>query len=207
VLYPYPDDLVIATKGGLERPGPGQWVPNGRPDYLRRACEGSLKRLRLGEIALYQWHRSDPKVPLEESVGALVDLKDEGKIRHIGISNVTEDELRRAQQLTPIVSIQNRYNLTDRKSEDLVDLCEQEELVFIPWGPLADAETGPVADMAARHSATAQQIALAWLLARSPAMLPIPGTASVAHLEQNVAAAAIKLEPEEIEELNHLLEG
>ncbi|MDQ1399602.1 MAG: pyridoxine 4-dehydrogenase [Acidimicrobiaceae bacterium] len=206
VLYPYPDDLVIATKGGLERPGPGQWVPNGRPDYLRRACEGSLKRLRLGEIPLYQWHRPDPKVPLEESVGALVELKDQGKIRHIGISNVTEDELRRAQELTPIVSIQNRYNLTDRKSEDLVDLCEQEDLVFIPWGPLADADTGPVADIGARHSATAQQIALAWLLARSPAMLPIPGTASVAHLEQNVAAAAIKLDPEEIEELNHLME-
>lgn len=207
VLYPYPDDLVIATKGGLERPGPGNWVPNGRPDHLRRACEGSLKRLRLDQIPLYQFHRPDPKVPLEESVGALVDLKDEGKIRHIGLSNVNEDELRRAQQLTPIVSIQNRYNLTERGSEDLVDLCEQEELAFLPWGPLGDADTGPVADIATRHSATVQQIVLAWLLAGSPAMLPIPGTSSVAHLEENVAAASIKLDPEEVETLNHLKNG
>jgi aryl-alcohol dehydrogenase-like predicted oxidoreductase len=204
VLYPYQDELVIATKGGLERPGPGQWVANGRPDYLRRACEGSLKRLRLDQIALYQWHRPDPKVPLEESVGALMDLKDEGKIRHIAVSNVTEDELRGIQAMTPVVSMQNRYNLTDRRSDDLVDLCEQEELVFVPWGPLADADTGPAADIAARHSATVQQVALAWLLARSPAMLPIPGTSSVAHLEENVAAASIKLDPEEVEELNHL---
>ncbi len=203
-LYPYPDDLVIATKGGLERTGPGQWPVNGRPKHLRQACEGSLKRLRLDEIPLYQWHRPDPKVPLEESVGALVDLKNEGKIRHIGLSNVTEHELRQAQLLTPIVSIQNRSNLTDRRSETMVDLCEQEDLVFLPWGPLADADTGPAADMARRHSATVQQIVLAWLLARSPAMLPIPGTSSLSHLEQNVAAASIKLDPEEVETLNHL---
>jgi aryl-alcohol dehydrogenase-like predicted oxidoreductase len=203
-LYPYPEDLVIATKGGLVRPGPYKWEPNGRPDHLRRACEGSLKRLRLDQIPLYQFHRPDPKVPLEESVGALVELKDEGKIRHIGLSNVTEDQLREAEELTPIVSIQNRYNLTDRHSEDLVDLAEQEELVFIPWGPLSDADTGPVADIAKRHSATVQQIVLAWLLARSPAMLVIPGTSSVAHLEENVAAASIKLDPEEVAELNHV---
>jgi aryl-alcohol dehydrogenase-like predicted oxidoreductase len=206
-LYPYPEDLVIATKGGLVRPGPGQWEPNGRPDHLRQACEGSLKRLRLDQIPLYQFHRPDPKVPIEESIGALVDLKNEGKIRHLGVSNFNEHQLRQAQDITPIVSLQNRYNLTERGSEDLVDLCEQEELVFLPWGPLADADTGPAADIAQRHSATVQQIALAWLLARSPAMLPIPGTSSVEHLEENVAAAAIKLDPEEIEELNHLQAG
>jgi pyridoxine 4-dehydrogenase len=204
-LYPYPDDLVIATKGGLERTGPGQWPVNGRPKHLRQACEGSLKRLRLDSIPLYQWHRPDPRVPLEESVGALVDLKNEGKIRHIGLSNVTEAELREALEITPVVSIQNRYNLTDRRSEPLVDLCEQEDFVFLPWGPLADAGTGPAADMARRHSATVQQIALAWLLACSPAMLPIPGTSSMAHLEENVAAAHIKLDPEEVETLNHLI--
>jgi aryl-alcohol dehydrogenase-like predicted oxidoreductase len=203
-LYPYPDDLVIATKGGLERPGPGQWTPNGHPKHLRQACEGSLKRLRLDAIPLYQLHRPDPRVPLEESIGTLVELKSEGKIRHIAVSNVTEHELRQAQDLTPIVSIQNRFNLTDRRSEDLVDLCEQESLVFLPWGPLADADTGPMSEIARRHTATVQQIVLAWELARSPQMLPIPGTSSMAHLEENVAAAGIKLEPEEIEELNHL---
>jgi aryl-alcohol dehydrogenase-like predicted oxidoreductase len=207
VLYPYPDDLVIATKAGLERPGPGKWVSNGRPKHIRQACEGSLRRLRLDCIPLYQFHRPDPKVPLEESIGAFIDLKDEGKIRHIGISNATEEELRRAQELTPIVSIQNRYNLMDRRSEDLIDLCDQEDLVFLPWGPLGDADTGPVSEIAARHSATVQQIVLAWELARSPQMLPIPGTSSVAHLEENVAAASIKLDPEEIEELNHLKEA
>ncbi|HEX3539562.1 MAG TPA: aldo/keto reductase [Acidimicrobiales bacterium] len=203
-LFPYPDDLVIATKGGLERPGPGQWTPNGHPKHLRQACEGSLSRLRLDAIPLYQFHRPDPKIPIEESIGALVELKEEGKIRHIGVSNFNEHELREAQALTPVVSIQNRFNLTDRHSEDLVDLCDQEDLVFLPWGPLADAETGPAADIARRHSATVQQIVLAWELARSPQMLPIPGTSSLAHLEENVAAASIKLDPEELAELNHL---
>jgi aryl-alcohol dehydrogenase-like predicted oxidoreductase len=203
-LYPYPDDLVIATKGGLERTGPGQWPVNGHPKHLRQACEGSLKRLRVDAIALYQWHRPDPGVPVEESIGALIDLKDEGKIRHIGVSNVTEHQLRQAQDMTPVVSIQNRYNLMDRHSESLIDLCDQEGLVFLPWGPLGDAAEGPVGDMARRHDATPQQIVLAWLLARSPAMLPIPGTSSVAHLEENVAAADLKLDPEEIETLNHL---
>jgi pyridoxine 4-dehydrogenase len=203
-LYPYPDDLVIATKGGLERPGPGQWTANGHPKRLREACEGSLKRLRLGEIALYQWHRPDPKIPFEESLGALIELKEEGKIRHIGVSNVTEHELRRAQDMTPIVSVQNRFNATDRGSETLVGLCETESLAFLPWGPLSDADTGPAADIARRYDVTVQQLILAWLLARSPMMLPIPGTSSMEHLEENVAAARIELEPEDVETLNHL---
>jgi aryl-alcohol dehydrogenase-like predicted oxidoreductase len=202
-LYPYPDDLVIATKGGLERPGPGQWTANGRPKHLKAACEGSLRRLRLESIPLYQLHRPDPKVPLEESVGALVDLKDEGKIRHIGLSNVSEEELRQAQAMTPIVSIQNRYNLADRRSESMVDLCEQEAMAFLPWGPLGDADDGPAAGIAAKYGVSPQQVTLAWLLARSPAMLPIPGTSSLAHLEENVAAAALELTPDEIETLNH----
>ncbi|MDP9075260.1 MAG: aldo/keto reductase, partial [Actinomycetota bacterium] len=163
VLHPYPDDLVIATKGGLERPGPGQWTPNGRPKHLRQACEGSLRRLRLESIPLYQLHRPDPKVPLEESVGALIDLKDEGKIRHIGLSNVDEEELELALQMTPIVSIQNRYNLADRRSESLVDRCEDESLVLLPWGPLGDAEGGPADGIAAKYGVTPQQVVLAWL--------------------------------------------
>jgi len=201
-LYPYPDDLVIATKGGLERPGPGRWTPNGRPEHLRAACEGSLQRLKLEQIPLYQMHRPDPRVPLEESLGALVELKDEGKIRHIGLSNVTEQQLRRAERVTPVVSLQNRYNLTDRASESLIDLCEQEELVFLPWAPIQDLDRNQaVRRLAERRGATPQQIVLAWLLARSPAILPIPGTGSVGHLEQNVAAAGLKLAPDELASL------
>lgn len=202
-LYPYPEDLVIATKGGLVRPGPGRWTPNGRPEHLRAACEGSLQRLKLEQIPLYQLHRPDPKVPLEESLGALVELKDEGKIRHIGLSNVTEEQLRRAERVTPIVSMQNRYNLTDRASESLVDLCEQEELVFLPWAPIQNLDRNEaVRRLAERRSATPQQVVLAWLLARSPAILPIPGTGSVRHLEENVAAAGLKLAPDELASLN-----
>jgi aryl-alcohol dehydrogenase-like predicted oxidoreductase len=198
-LHPYPDDLVIATKGGLERPGPGEWVPNGDPQYLREACDASLERLRLDQIPLYQFHRPDPRVPLDDSIGALVELRDAGKIRHIGLSNVTEAELRRAEKLTPIVSIQNRYNVSDRRSDALVDLCEQESLIFIPWGPIQDLEGRPaVGKVAFRYGATPTQVVLAWLLARSPAMLPIPGTGSVAHLEENVAAAGLKLTPAEV---------
>src|SRR6516165_4191354 len=175
-LYPYPDDLVIATKGGLERTGPGRWPVNGRPEHLREACEGSLRRLRLDEIPLYQLHRPDPRVPIEESVGMLVTLKSEGKIRHIGVSNVTEHQLRQAQHLTPVVSIQNRYNVEDRDSDPIVDLCEQESLVFLPWAPIQDLDRNrQVQDLAARHDATPRQVALAWLIARSPAILPIPG--------------------------------
>ncbi|TCN32877.1 aryl-alcohol dehydrogenase-like predicted oxidoreductase [Kribbella orskensis] len=198
-LYPYPDDLVIATKGGLERTGPGQWPTNGRPEHLIEACEGSLRRLKLEQIPLYQFHRPDPAVPLEDSIGALVTLKEQGKIRHVGLSNVTEDQLRRAQRLTPIASIQNRYNVDDRRSESLADLCEQEQLVFLPWAPIQDLDNNrPVQDLAQRYNAEPRQIVLAWLLARSPSILPIPGTGSVSHLEDNIAAASIKLTPAEV---------
>jgi pyridoxine 4-dehydrogenase len=201
-LHPYADDLVIATKGGLERTGPGQWPVNGRPEHLVEVCEGSLRRLKLDQIPLYQFHRPDPSVPLEDSIGALVTLKEQGKIRHIGLSNVTEDQLRQAQRLTPIVSIQNRYNLGDRNSESLVDLCEQERLVFLPWAPIQNLDDNrAVREIAQRHSASPRQVVLAWLLARSPAMLPIPGTGTVSHLEDNVAAAAIELAPDEIASL------
>jgi pyridoxine 4-dehydrogenase len=201
-LFPYPDDLVIATKGGLERTGPGRWPVNGRPEHLIEACEGSLRRLRLDQIPLYQFHRPDPAVPLEDSIGALVTLKEQGKIRHIGVSNVTEDQLRRAQGLTPVVSVQNRYNIDDRRSEPLVDLCEQEQMVFLPWAPIQDlGSNSAVQEMARRHDASPRQIVLAWLLARSPSILPIPGTGSVSHLEENIAAAAIKLSPAEIASL------
>jgi aryl-alcohol dehydrogenase-like predicted oxidoreductase len=202
-LQPYPDDLVIATKGGLERTGPGRWPTNGRPEHLRDACEGSLRRLRLDQIPLYQFHRPDPEVPLEDSIGALAELKDAGKVRHIGVCNVTEAQLRRAQRVTPIVSVQNRYNVTDRSSEALVDLCEQEHLAFLPWAPILDLDRAPlVSEIADRRGATPRQVVLAWLLARSPAMLPIPGTGSVAHLESNVAAASVELAPEEVAALN-----
>jgi pyridoxine 4-dehydrogenase len=202
-LHPYPEDLVIATKGGLVRPGPGQWDPDGRPQHLRQACEGSLRRLRLDQIALYQFHRPDPHVPLEDSIGSLVALKEEGKIRHIGLSNVNEDQLRRAQAMTAIVSIQNRYNPVDRRSDTLVDLCEQEEMTFLPWAPIQNLERFPIlTDIAKRHEATVHQIALAWLLARSKTMLTIPGTGSIGHLEENVAAADLRLDPEEIAALN-----
>ena len=198
-LHPYPEDLVIATKGGLERTGPGRWPTNGRPEHLIEACEGSLRRLKVEQIPLYQFHRPDPAVPLEDSIDALVTLKEQGKIRHIGLSNVTEEQLRRAQRLTPIVSIQNRYNVDDRRSESLVDLCEQEQLVFLPWAPIQDLDSDRIVqEIARRHDATPRQIVLAWLLARSPSILPIPGTGSVSHLEDNVAAAAIKLTAAEV---------
>jgi pyridoxine 4-dehydrogenase len=204
-LHPYPDDLVIATKGGLDRPGPGRWTANGRPEHLIEACEGSLRRLKLDQIPLYQFHRPDPTVPLEDSIGTLVSLKDQGKIRHIGLSNVTEDQLRQAQRLTPIVSIQNRYNLSDRHSESLVDLCEQEQLVFLPWAPIQDLDNPTVRQVAQDHDATPRQIVLAWLLARSPAILPIPGTGTVSHLADNIAAAEIKLAPAEVASLNDVV--
>jgi pyridoxine 4-dehydrogenase len=198
-LYPYPDDLVIATKGGLVRPGPGRWDADGRPEHLREACEGSLRRLRLDQIPLYQFHRPDPRVPLAESLGELVRLKDEGKIRHIGISNVSESQLRAAQKITPIVSVQNRYNAADRKSEAMVDLCEIEELAFLPWAPIQQADGNPaVAQAAKRHDASPRQIVLAWMLARSPQMLPIPGSGSPEHVADNVAAASIELDPDEV---------
>jgi pyridoxine 4-dehydrogenase len=193
-LYPYPRDLVIATKGGLTRPGPDIWESNARPDHLRAAVEGSLRRLRLERIDLYQLHRPDPKVPLEESLGALVELQRAGKIRHIGISNVTLDEFRRARNVAGIVSVQNRYNIEDRSSEPLVDECERLELPFLPWAPLdRGAAFARLEEVARKYHATPRQIAIAWLLKRSPIMLPIPGTSSIAHLEENVRAAAIEL--------------
>ena len=198
-LTPYPDGMVIATKGGLVRPGPGQWVPDGRPDHLREACEASLRRLRLEQIPLYQFHRPDPAVAFEDSVGALVELQQQGKIRHIGLSNVSVKQLRSAQQLTPIVSVQNRYNLTDRGSESMVDVCAEEQIAFLPWAPIQDLDGAPiVGEIATRHEATEHQVALAWLLARSPTMVVIPGTGSRSHLDENVAAAGIQLSAEEV---------
>jgi pyridoxine 4-dehydrogenase len=200
-LHPYPNDLVIGTKGGQLRDGPGKWRPNGRPDHLRAALEGSLKRLKLERIDLYQFHRPDPDVPLEESVGALAELRDEGKIRHIGLSNVTAQQLRHARKLAPIVSVQNRYNFNDRFSEAVLEACERDRLVFIPWFPLATGdlaeEDSPLAKAAARLEVTSAQLALAWLLKRSPLMLVIPGTSSVGHLEENVRAAVIELSDDE----------
>jgi pyridoxine 4-dehydrogenase len=207
-LYPYPDELVIATKGGLVRPGPGQWNPDGRPEHLRQVLEGSLTRLRLERIDLYQFHRPDPKVPIAESIGALKELKDQGKIRHIGVSNFDESQLREAQQVTPVVSVQNRYNIGDRSSESMVDLCEQESLVFFPWAPIVDADAiVPVRTAAERHGVRPHQIALAWLLARSPQMLPIPGTGRPEHVEENIQAASIELTSEEANAISYAVTG
>jgi aryl-alcohol dehydrogenase-like predicted oxidoreductase len=200
-LHPYPKGLVIATKGGLTRPGPGEWVPNCRPEHLKQAVEGSLKRLRLERIDLYQLHTVDPKVPIEESVGALKEMQDAGKIRHIGLSNVDPGEIARARKIVPIVSVQNRYNLEDRKSESVLVYCEKENLGFLPWFPIGGGgglkPENPLNTAAKAHGVSVYQVALAWLLARSPVMLPIPGTSSLTHLEENVAAAKLKLTPEE----------
>src|SRR5215469_11846263 len=197
-LYPYPADLVIATKGGLRRPAARRWDPDGRPEHLRDACEGSLRRLKLDEIPLYQFHRPDPKVPLAESIGALPELKNQGKILYLGISTVTESQLREAQRLTPVVSVQNRYNLADRSSEPVVDLCDQEAIVFLPWAPIQDADRlPPVLTAAHHHGVSIRQIALAWLLTRSAQILPIPGSGSPEHVADNVAAASIQLSSDE----------
>jgi pyridoxine 4-dehydrogenase len=276
-LHPYPESLVIATKGGFTRPGPTRWVPDGRPVHLREACEGSLRRLKVDRIDLYQLHRIDPRVPAEESLGALAELKEEGKIRYVGLSEVGVEEIERAREVMPLASVQNRYNLADRGSEAVLDLCEREGLGFIPWGPLANGSLAhrigqrgpaqrfamaiarrvprrvvssakeaawaliahggsrliprraitsarrsaraliaegeqnqlqrklPLEEIAAGHDATAGQIALAWLLMRSSVMLPIPGTSSVGHLEENVAAADLRLSREEFEELAALV--
>jgi pyridoxine 4-dehydrogenase len=196
-LHPYPESLVIATKGGYTRQGPGRWRTNGRPKRLREACEGSLRRLKLDRIDLYQLHRPDRRVPFENSVLALAELREEGKIRHVGLSNVGVEEISLALEIVPIVSVQNRYNLNDRSSEAVIEACEREGIAFIPWYPLATGKLarpgGPVDEIAGRHGATPAQVALAWLLARSPMMLPIPGTSSVKHLEENVAAADLRL--------------
>ena len=200
-LHPYPKGLVIATKGGLTRPGPGEWVPNCRPEHLKQAVEGSLKRLRLERIDLYQLHTVDPKVPIEESLGALKQMQDAGKIRHIGLSNVDPEEIARARKIVPIVSVQNRYNIEDRKSENVLVYCEKENLGFLPWFPIGGGSglkpENPLNLAAMAHGVSVYQVALAWLLARSPVMLPIPGTSSLTHLEDNVAAAKLKLTSEE----------
>jgi aryl-alcohol dehydrogenase-like predicted oxidoreductase len=207
-LRPYPDNLVIATKGGLERPGPGRWEPNCRPERLRRCCEDSLRRLRLERIDLYQLHTLDPKVPIEDSVGALAELQDEGKIRHVGLSNVGVEEIERAQQIVGVVSVQNHYNVGDRGSEDVVRFCEDAQIAFLPYFPLATGDLAApgtaLAEVAAAHGATPAQVALAWLLAHSPVMLPIPGTSSIAHFEENVEAARLDLEDDELEALDEL---
>ena len=201
-LHPYPETLLIATKGGLLRTDSGAWPRDARPEHLREACEGSLRRLRLDRIDLYQLHAPDPTVPFEDSVGELVRLRDEGKIRHVGLSNVSVEQLRRAQELVPVVSVQNRYSLADRSSEDVLDECERQGIAFLPWYPLAAGDLaqpgGTVGRAASVRGATAAQVALAWLLARSPVTVPIPGTSSLRHLEENVAALDLELTPEEL---------
>src|SRR5216110_4016261 len=199
-LHPYPTGLVIATKGGLTRPGPGDWEPNGRPDYLKGCVEKSLKRLRLERIDLYQLHTVDPKVPMEESLGALKEMQGAGKIRHVGLSEVSTSEIERARKILPIVSIQNRYNINDRKWEKELDYCEKENLGFLPWFPVGGGrgvKSTTLDAVAKAHNASVYQVALAWLLQRSPVMLRPPGTSNVQHLEDNVAAAKLKLTPEE----------
>ena len=207
-LHPYPDDLVIATKGGLVRTGAGgDWPKNGRPEHLKEACEGSLKRLRVDRIDVYYLHRPDPEVPYEESVGALKELRDEGKIHHVAVSNVNMERLAIARGIVDIVAVQNQYSLTDRRAHDVLRECEQNGIGFVPWAPLdagALEPGGPVDRIAERHGATPMQIALAWLLHASPAMLPIPGTGSLAHLEENVAAAEIELSAEDTDALDAL---
>ena len=207
-LYPYPKGLVIATKGGTTRPGPGQWVPNGRPQYLKGCVDKSLKRLRLERIELYQLHRIDPKVPLEESLGALKEMEGAGKIRHVGLSEVTPEEIARARKVLPIVSVQNQYNINNRKWERTLVYCEKEGLGFMPWSPIGGSrglrEREPLEAAARDNHATVAQLALAWLLHRSPVMLPIPGTSSVAHLEENVAAATISLTSAEWQKIDAL---
>ena len=203
-LFPYPADLVIATKGGWERPGPGQWTHNATPTHLRKAVEGSLKRLRLDRIDVYQLHAPDNVVSLEDSVGTLADLKREGKIRMVALSNVTQEHIERAREIVPIVSVQNRYSFADREWDYVVDYCERNGIVFIPWFPLgAGRIAGEVLnEVAQAHQAAPTKVALAWLLQRSPIMLPIPGTSSIEHLEQNVAAASLRLSEEEYEKLS-----
>ena len=210
-LHPFPDGLVIATKGGLRRTGPSQWPRDARPERLKECCEGSLRRLKLDRIDLYQLHSPDNRVPLEESMGALKELQDEGKIRHVGVSNVSVEQLERARAVVEVVSVQNRYNLEDRRSDDLLDACEAANIGFIPWFPLATGRLaepgGPLDRIARAHEATPAQIALAWLLARSPVMLPIPGTSSIEHFEANLEAAKVDLSPDEVAEIGSYARG
>jgi len=204
-LYPYPPDLVIATKAGFQRPGPDQWVVDGRPKHLRDSCERSLRRLRLERIDLFQLHRIDENVPLEDQIGTLNDLQREGKIRHIGLSEVSVEQIEDVRRLATVATVQNRYNLGDRESENVLEYCMRENLGFIPWFPLAVGDLakagGPIAQVAQRLGALPSQVALAWLLAKSPVMLPIPGTSKVSHLKENTAAAALKLDESAMQEL------
>jgi len=206
-LYPY-KDILIATKGGLTRTGPGMWPPDGRPEHIREACEGSLKRLGLEQIELYQFHRPDPKVPFTETLATFFELQKTGKVKHVGLSNVNLEQLMIAREMGEIVSVQNRYSLFDRASEDLLEYCEQNGIAFIPWYPIGGRQ-GSYGDkllqtIASRHNSSTRQVAIAWLLQHSPSTLPIPGTGSVEHLEENMAAAKLELAPEEIEQLNNL---
>jgi pyridoxine 4-dehydrogenase len=207
-LHPYPKGLVIATKGGLTRPGPGQWLPNGQPEYLKQCVDKSLKRLRLDRIDLYQLHRIDPKVAAEESLGALKEMQAAGKIRHVGLSEVSPEQIRQARKILPIVSVQNRYNIADRKWENTLQYCEKENLGFMPWSPVGGGgglRAGSELDaIAKQHEVSVYQVALAWLLHRSRVMLPIPGTASVPHLEENVAAASLNLNAQDWQKLDGL---
>ena len=204
-LHPYPPGLVIATKGGLTRPGPGQWVPNGRPEYLKKCVDGSLKRLKLDRIDLYQLHRIDPHVPAEESLGALKEMQDAGKIRHLGLSEVSPEQIERAGKIVPIVTAQNRYNAADREWDKTLKYCETEKLAFMPWSPVGGKgglhNDSAIEQIAKRHGVSVYQVAIAWLLQRSPVMLPIPGTSSIAHLEENVAAAKLKVSADEMASL------
>jgi len=202
-LYPYPAGLVIATKGGWNRPGPGQWTHDATPPHLRKAVEGSLKRLRLERIDVYQLHIPDPVVSFDASMETLAQLREEGKIRCIGLSNVTQEHIERARKIVPIVSVQNRYSFADREWDYVVDYCQRNQIVFIPWAPLGQARIAgdALAEVAQAHKATPMQVALAWLLWRSPIMLPIPGTSSLQHLEENVAAASLRLSEEECQRL------
>ncbi len=207
-LHPYPAALVIATKAGFQRPGPDKWAEDGRPEHLRSACEGSLKRLKLDRIDLYQLHRIDPKVPMEDQIGTLLDLQRAGKIRHIGLSEVKVAQIEAVRKLATVVSVQNRYNLADRGSEDVLDYCTREKIGFIPWFPLATGDLakadGPLTRAAERLRALPAQVALAWLLKKSPVMLPIPGTSQVAHLEENTAAALLDLDDSTMTELDQI---
>jgi pyridoxine 4-dehydrogenase len=204
-LYPYPAGLVIATKAGFDRPGPDQWTENGRPEHLRAACEGSLRRLRLERIDLFQLHRIDSKFPAEDQLGTLKDLQTQGKIKHIGLSEVSVAQIEHARKIVPIVTVQNRYSVADRGAEAVLDYCERENIGFIPWFPLGSGKLSAAGSVLARAAArlniTTSQLALAWLLWRSPVMLPIPGTSRVEHLEENIAAASLKLDENTLREI------
>ena len=205
-LHPYPKGLVIATKGGLTRPGPGQWAPDGRPEYLKQCVDASLKRLRLERIDLYQLHRVDPKVPMEDSLGAIKEMREAGKVRHVGLSEVGPEEIARARKIVPITTVQNQYNASNRKWEDALKYCEKEALGFMPWSPVGGGKSlkgGAVEAVAKELNTSVYQVAIAWLLHRSPVMLPIPGTSSVAHLEENVGAGKLRLTESQIKALDN----